>query len=161
MPERQCCLRLMNVCSATYTNQRRKKEKEDRVAFLRVPKNEKLRRRFMKRLGWVAGVPFPEDACLCHTHFPAEEVNKTKNGYRRKDKWRSLPLRLDPARVARAWRCDDDDDSDAELENFKIDASASCQKTLPSSTPDDPCEASTVPTEVRIKFTRSVVCRFF
>jgi hypothetical protein len=145
------------MCFATYSNQKRK-EKNERAAFLRVPKDEKLRQKFLKRLGWVTSVPFPDEAYLCHTHFPAGEVSKSKNGYRRA---RSLPIPQNPARVARAWNHEDGDDDELQYR----DAAVATSPPPLSSTPEPSYQvtpgAIAVPTQVCTKVTQEEHISYF
>lgn len=92
----------MNKCSVSRAKQRRLSDNE-RVGLLRVPQaGDELRETYKQLLGWVDCVPMPDEAYICHTHFPEAEIVKTKTGYKRKSP-ASLPTQLNPKEVAEAY----------------------------------------------------------
>jgi hypothetical protein len=89
---RSCCLRHLGLCDRAWWSEKRK-VKAERVSFFLVPRDEKLLNRYKERLSWPASIPFPDEAHLCHTHFPESSLKVGKNGWRKKCR-RSLPSKI-------------------------------------------------------------------
>jgi hypothetical protein len=103
---RRCMLHVMGVCFNTRKKQYletvvdpvtgEEKTRERKLSFIGVPRDESVRRKYMKRLCWDPAVPFPKDAYLCDLHF--DEMDLTADRLGRKsllNEQYSLPKPID------------------------------------------------------------------
>lgn len=75
---RKCCLQEIFACKASRYTPFQEGEGE-KVTFLTIPDDPSVQAEYKERLNWPQTLDLPPGAQLCHTHFPIEELKKTKS----------------------------------------------------------------------------------